>query len=329
MELGNQLLYLLSEKKSLEWSQFRKYVEDIFYRQDKVSNDLDRYEIYSFARNLSGLGYLDIGEDKKSKKVIVQIAPPMFVRLPLIQSTFLLTGGRSSQLLDIVKKFPEVQKISSKNKQKLLPETFIIRRKDQDLYSLVKQTIFQGNKLSDYIKICEHPIAWNILEFAGDISQYEQSLSSSEWESGSISDVKQLFFDTSMLKFQNFESKKQLRNNLSLVKISHYEKFHAYYLLKSSNEDKAKVNLDWGRFIMAKQSNCLVLEYDKQTFELHSKLRLPAIFERGLTLLSGISPIREKENKKFVFKSVPYRIAELIAHKLGQKLRFHKGKNNA
>ena len=327
MKLGNQLLYLLSEKKSLEWSQFRKCVEDIFYRQDKVSNDLDKYEIYSFARNLSSLCYLDIGENKKSRKVIVQVAPPMFVRLPLIQSTFLLTGGRSSKLLDIIESCPEVQKMPSKNKQKLLPETFIIRIKDQDLDSLIEQTIFQGNKLSNYIKVHKQPIAWDILEFAGDINQYEQSLSL-EWHSGNTSDIKQ-FFDIKSLKFQDFNSSNQLGNNLSLVKIPHYEKFYTYYLFKPSNEDKAKVNLDWGRFIMAKQSNCPVLEYDKQTFELRSNLRFPAIFERGLTLLSGIPPIREEENKKFIFKSVPYKIAELIAHKLGQKLRFHKGKNNA
>ena len=115
-------------------------------------------------------------------------------------------------------------------------------------------------------------------------------------------------------------------NNLSLVKIPHYEKFHTYYLFKPANEDKVKVNLDWGRFIMAKQLNYPVLEYDKQKFELHSKLRLPVLFERGLTLLSGIPPIREKENKKFTFKSVPYKIAKLVADKLGQKLRVQNEK---
>ncbi len=314
---GHYLLYLLSKKKTLRWHDFKKYVE-ILYGRDSLEKD--KYFILNLSRKLSALGYIDIGEN--NSQTYIKVTPPMLVALPYLTPIFLLTGACIPELLKTIKSHFQTEITS----HKCLPATVMIKPENrEDLEDHLQKVAFQGNKLSGYIKACEHPIAWDILEFTGDINQYEQSLSL-EWHSGNTSDIKQ-FFDTSTLKFQNLESKEQFRNDLSLVKISHYEKSHTYYLFKSSNEDKAKVNLDWGRFIMAKQSNCPVLEYDKQTFELCSKLRFPAIFERGLTLLSGIPPIRE--NKKFIFKSVPYKIAELIACKLEQKLRFQNRKNNA
>ena len=332
-QFGNKFLYLLSEKKSMKWGKFLQYVEFLSRQDNFLDNqktEKKKPAAYFFARNLSSLGYLDMGEDDKGH-TIVKIAPPMLVELPFIRPAFLLTGARSPELLQIIKRNSkiEVKKIVNKH----LPDKIIIKPENIEiLETWLEGTIFQGNRLSSYIKIYKNPVAWSILEFSGNLKSYEDSLKS-HWFSGNKSDI-QTIFDVNDLKFKAFNTQQPLKYDLSLVKISHYESFYKYYLFNFINEDKVKVNLDWGRFLIVEKSNKSVLEYNSQTFELISFLRLPLILERGLALLSGIPPrepnsFSKKQQRKdqvvgeeaFVFKNVPYKIAALVADKLGQELK--------
>jgi len=130
------------------------------------------------------------------------------------------------------------------------------------------------------------------------------------------------------LKFKPFKDNKLIQD-ISLIKIFHYENYYNYYLFNKQSEDIVNVDLDWGRFLMLEKSNKPILKYNKDTFELESCLQLPLNLERALTLLSGYceelnfdSNKNEKndESNKFVFKNVTYKVAEVVADKLGQKL---------
>ena len=301
-QAGNHLLYLLSEKKSLNWNDFRKHVEFLYKRPVL---EKDKYFIYNLARDLSALGYIDIGET--NDKTFVQVAPPMLVALPFIQPTFLLTGGRSFHLLKTLKKH-HINIYIKTNKH--LPDTIIIKPEDiQSLEAQWNQVRFQGNQLSSYIKICKEPIAWSILEFAGNLSDYEESLN---LHSGDKSEIKEVF-DITQLTFKKFNQNQSLKKELSLIKLSHYNNYYKYYLFKKSSNEKVKVHLDQGRWLILKHSSKNILKYNKKTFELSTDLRLPPLLERALALLSGNPP--KKETGKFIFNNVPYKIAKLIENK--------------
>ena len=327
--LGNNLLYLISEKKTLKWNDFKKYVEALYGGK---AQEKDKHFIYNLSRNLSSLGYIDIGE--KNNQTYIKVTPPMLVVLPYLTPVFLLTGACAPELLKTIKSHFQTEITSSK----CLPATVMIKSENrEDLEGHLQKIVFQGNKLSDYIKFCKVPIAWNVLEFSGSLGEYKKSLGlDREWCSGNLSDIKEMF-DINDLKFKPNPSK--IQNEISLVKVQYYGHFYKYYLFSKQQEKKVKVNLDWGRFLMAKKCQRQILSYNQKAFELTSLLRLPAILERGLALLSGTYPEfpyekknknhregnsgkKKKENKLFVFKNVPDKIARLVAEKLGQNLKL-------
>jgi len=327
-QFGNNILYLLSEKKSVQYSNFRKYVEILYQKEKPQKEKPNSYFIDSLSRKLNALGYLDIKTDSKGKrKKTIEIAPPQLIELPFIKPTFLLTGARSPELLKIMKNSSniEVKKINNK----YLPDTVIVKPENiVALETWLKNTPFQGNKLSGYIQIYQKPLAWDILESSKDIVSYENSLEKHRC-SGDKSSIKEIF-DINKLKFKPFEEN-SLIQDISLIKISHYENDYEDYLFYEQSEDIVNVDLDWGRFLilMLEKSNKPILKYNKDTFELESCLQLPLNLERALTLLSGYceelnfdSNKNEKndESNKFVFKNVTYKVAEVVADKLGQKL---------
>ena len=355
-QFGNNLLYLLSEKsekKPLKWTVFKGYVEDLCQHQairydekihqvnysknlkDNVKNPSKNrnYNSWLLARDLSAMAYLDMGG--KTGETVVKVAPPMLAELPFCKLIFLLTGARSPELLSTIKK-------SVKNHSKVeveiklhsrLPDTVFIKSENRSiLQEWLNDTSFQGNILSDYIKISPKPPAWDILEFAGSLIDYKDSLDTELLE-GDSADIKKIF-DINSLNFKPFnKDKNRLEHDLSLVKILHQEAYYKYYLFSKTDQKKVEIQLDWGKFLIAKQLNYLVLKYDKQTFKLSSSLRLPIILERGLTLLSGnpCEDLKSDKNKKYksqekrksnwIFKNVPYKAAKLVADKLGQELQ--------
>lgn len=335
-QFGNNLLYLLSEKKSVLWSQFFQYVEYLDRQRsceknkDSIFNNKDkRKRYYSFLRDLSSLGYLDFGE-KNIGKTIVQIAPPMLVELPFIRLTFLLTGARSPGLLQRIKGNSKIEVEKTTNKYPL-PDKIILKPENTKvLEDWLEETAFQGDPLSSYIKIYKNPVAWSILKFSGNLKSYEDNLES-HWSSSDKSNIQKIF-DVDELYFKKVHQKGSSKNNLSLVITSHHYGPSKYYLFNWANEKRVIVNPDWGRFLVAKKSGKSVLEYNSRTCELISFLRLPSILERGLTLLSGSPPTEsdlfsERQQKKdfskkiFIFKNISCRIACLVADKLEQELK--------
>lgn len=351
-QLGNNLLFLLSEKKSLKWRQFKHYAEylcrqNTFVKWNMEKNQTNLHsqilkpeskgffqkqsnDFWTLARELSTMAYLDIGG--KTGETFFKITPPILAELPFTRLTFLLTGARSPKFLKIVKetakKCPGINiEIKTHN---CFPDTVIIKPKSKTiLQTWLEDTSFQGNKLSDYIQISENSPSWNILDFAGNLTAYKESLET-DLHDGNKIHIKEIF-DIKSLKFKPFDSdKNSLENDLSLVKIFHQEYFYKYYLFLKQSKKRVEVHPDWGKFLIAKQSEKSVLEYNKRTFELRSSIRLPLIFERGLTLLSGnLQKMQDKKlNKKnkiwkktFVFKNVPIKIARVVSEKLEQNLK--------
>ena len=118
-DIGNSLIYLLSEKKELKYKAFQRFFEKLCLRKGfKLPDDF-----YSIVRDLSALGYLDIGKTS-SGNTIIQINPPSLLALPFIRPTFLLTGARSQRLTEEVKN--KFKKELTVKKSKLYPYGMIL-----------------------------------------------------------------------------------------------------------------------------------------------------------------------------------------------------------
>ena len=316
---GNNLLYLLSEKKSLSLTKFKTHMNYLNEKNTQKSQYNNTYWMYDLAKNLNSLAYLDMGVI--DNQTFVQISPPTLLALPFIKPTFLLTGARSPKFLKIIKSSLRNHSEFEIKTKKNFPDTVIITSENiENLENSWKNTLFQGNTLSSYIKIYKKPIAWHILESIEDLLAYRKSLES-KYIRGEKSEIKSIY-DINTLQFKSFYSDNPLKDEFSLIKIFHSEKFYTYYLFSISNK-RVKVNLDWGKFLIASQSKRCFLTYNKSTFELTSYLGLPLAFERGLALLSGFPPTRKDKDKNIcIFSCVPYKIAILVAQKLEQEIHF-------
>lgn len=317
-KLGNNLLYLLSEKKLLKYSDFKKHIE---YLYRDVNNHIDHIPYSQIFRGLSSLGYMDIGQKAQTGTTMVQVAPTTLVELPFMQPAFLLTGMRTPELLKTFSNSFLDVRITS---YKYLPDTVIVYPEDRaGLKNWLENTAFQGNKLSSYIVMRDRPIAWDILELAGDLKSYQSHL---EWLSGGdLSSVTKVF-DVSSGFFKPFHSNR-VTDDISLVEVSLYNNSYCkYFLFKKEDHTQVQIDRDWGQFMVAYQSGTPVLKYNIQKFELSSVYPFPYLFERGLALLSGCYPHRRKNPgdgvSHYVFQYVPEQIANLVSDKLGQKLQI-------
>ena len=315
---GNNLLYVLSEKRSMRLYDCRKHMDDLWQKGEG-----ERYWYYSIIRKLSSLGYLDIGE--YSGKTIVQIAPPVLVALPFMRPTFFLTGARSPKLLRDIEKICNHSEMELEKKQfdNNMPESLFIKIYNTDKMECLFKDLVQEGRL----KIEKQPISWNIINFSKGVEEYKESLEN-DYFSADPEDIMEVF-DPASLRFTKPDDKSELplakdnKNQEFLIKsVNHYDK---YYLYSQNKKEKVATHLDWGKFLMLQNSKNPILKLTKE-MELKSCLRLPPLLERGLALLSG-TPVNEvffNNKKDFVFTNVPLEIAKLVSEKLGQNKNIQR-----
>jgi len=289
---GNELLYLLSDKKQLTYSKFKQYI-----------SSYDVYLPYNLLRDFSAINYLDI--DNSKRNIIVRVIPPMLIELSSTEKTYLLSGARSPQLRQVVS---EVAKIKTHYH---MPETIIIDAKHID--KLLAKTLY-GKRVQDYVSISSRPLAWCLLESANDLRSYENSLS---WVASDREHIKRIF-SAEELKFCPC-TQENYRGTI-LVEIKHHDRFSRYYLFNTKSEEMAKTNLDQGRFFVLKQAGKQVLKYDRRRMQLRTEVYLPDHLERALVLYLGATPLRK--GTVALFDRIPPDVAEYVATKLQQSLQF-------
>ena len=280
------------------YTRFKGYI-------DKMYSSRDKYFAYRLTRNLSALGYLGLGNDKKGR-AMVSVSPPLLIELPFISPQFMLTGARSPELLSAIKDTATVKLHED------LPDSVFIGHDDKD--KVLSEKMMHGDTLSSFLKIPARPLAWSTLEFSGNLSDYRQSL---KWHDGDREHIKEIL-DQQKMKFKNYDGGKI--EGEALVKVSHYEKFSRHYLLNTDKNTMAKVSLDWGRFLALQATNQQVLKYDKHRLIFRSSLFLPVLLERGLALCAGKPPKRYNGKQEYSFTKIVPKVAKLVADKLQQQL---------
>ncbi len=311
----NSLLYILSEKsfdKYLLFSEFKKYINIL--RPSLIEEQFQYFE-YNLFRQLSGLGHINILQSQEG--LTFKINSPKLILLHFIRPVFLLIGARTEDLIDEINIMCKKNSfIFDRKKNKDLPDTITII--PDSLENFKKRLECPTNTLKDYVEIYTNPVGEDILNSVPSLTSYRQSLNN--WISANPSQIEKVF-DIEKLKFRDFQEH-QKRNHNFLGKALLHGNIPQYYLFKSSCNEKVKIDLDWGRFVVLPEySENGMLQYNQSDLKLTSHLRLPLILERGLSLFYGISVETDGPFPfPFIFQHVHFEVAQTVSRKLKQRL---------
>ena len=309
-KLENYLLYILSQKKRLRFSRFKDYINTLSSNKGK-----DKFYAYNLVRILNALSYIDIKNTQSG--IVINVNHSRLIPLHFLKPTLLLTGARTEDLIEDIKKmckkyFWNFHRDQNDN----LPDT--IRIEIGDIEDFKEKWRHSDNLLFNYIEVYENQVGPDILNSCMDCDKYQKPLDS--WYKPEYELSIKKVFNTKSLEFDIPAYQKD--TDMYLVKIVGEYGLYSYYLFRQSNQDRLKVDLDWGKFIVLKNKD--ILQYNKSTFELCSKIRLPSILERSLTLFFGIPPVSVKKNKDennvFIFKNISYQVASVVFKKLAQQI---------
>jgi len=172
------------------------------------------------------------------------------------------------------------------------------------------------------------PPCWKLASFCADIEAYIASL---QWKEGIELNWKAWQFDPEYCEFKRDTSESA---RLRLMRYRDPVKNILRYRLWDGTR-YADVDVDWGRYIILRESGFDVLYYDMthHLLAVPRKAYLPRLLQRGLSLCSGLAPLKYRSsttlsgrdrNPLDLFQMVPSQIAEAVSNKLGQHLSYCK-----
>jgi hypothetical protein len=310
----------------MSWAEFKK-IYDYLHTVHVLPNDPNetniRFSRIHAARALDSLGHCDLefSEDTRS----VYSAPPVLARLPRTGiPQAVLAGARSPQtiprLIEACKATNRRAKLTVNEQlgeSRLAPTRVVIQA------DYAKDIAVVGCSLG--IKFETEPPAWRILHFSASLDEYRGIL---RW-----SPMRELNWLRKDFSFDSLSYVGGLQQEAG-VRLSRYinpvQNLPLYLIWK---EDQcAKVDRDWGRFLALKEAGVGIIKYDPQRFlfAIPRTVPLPRLMARALTLCSGYMPqfidtvdaslTGSNWMGLAVYQDVPPQVAQVAATKLGQEM---------
>jgi hypothetical protein len=315
---SDHLLYVLSAKTEMNWSTFKKTVDEIL--QDSLSStDNVRALRNRVLRLLDAFGFCDVSFEKTNGRVC--ICPATVVRLPIQGCSAIVIGSRSPatvEQLDCIRGRCSAitMTVDSSEDSSLLPSRIGIDCEDP--------TLLQEFADLAQIPLQSEPPSWTLSQFATDIRVYWNWL---EWTDGPDLNWRSWEFNP---EFCEFRERAGQEAPLRLIRyLSPITNTFRYRLWDGSRF--ANVDLDWGRYCVLERSGFDVLFYDPSThrFAVPRNAYLPRVLQRALGLCSGMSPLvygggdaTASGRALDLFQLVPRKIAECVSGKLGQSISY-------
>lgn len=315
---GDMLLYVLSSKREMSWSVFKRVFDTL------AGRELVKYDNAGVARNIvlrgfDSLGHCEVISDSDGLRIV--ISPSSLVRLPTSVSMAVLCGSRSPETIDAVR--------TAAMKSQVVVETMA---HPGDLSPLLPQRVVlrapADPNLSDFaeslgITFTATPTAHALACMSATLDQIAGSL---EWKTAPELQWPSADFDPEHNRFtrpQHSRMPFRLTRYLDPVK-----NIFRYYMWNS--DECAAIDPDWGRYLALQKSGFGVLYFDsmRHLLTMPRWLPLPRLLARAVVLCSGSSPrtlmrSSAREATDFaVYELVPNSIAELVAAKVGQDLSF-------
>jgi hypothetical protein len=321
--MPEQLLYTISSVGHMSLENFYSAFDSIQLRG--ISDmEINLHEVRrSSIRFLDALGHCEFDFEKRQ----VFVCPPTLVTLPVSGlPNAVLTGARTPSLIQDLEEFKGhnkdavfISKISQVGIEYLLPATIIIEAINFDYLEDISDAAGINSSLVE-------PASWSLSNFSLGIEELIDSLL---FETRDDLNWYKEFFSSATLRFSKFGSRKSTHELISYTNPVNQQWCHLIW----DGQKAAKVDRDWGRYIVLLKHNRKVLLYDERRHHLAvpATVPLPRFLGRAAALCSGLAPESAKlgENTRSglpaghpvdVYSSVPPLIAGLIAAKLSQDL---------
>ena len=244
------------------------------------------------------------------------IAPPRLARLPLAGAPqAALVGARSASTQD------ELHEALERFSGTIVDESVV----DGSQELSPSRVLVQSASSEELSAFAEHfgvpyspvPPAWAVLNFAGGIDEYRDTLG---WEPADSLNwaCRTLDYKTGRFFLEADDTAVSLA---SYTNPTNNSRVHFY----RRDGMQAEVDRDWGRYLVLQDLEKSVLLYDdrKCILGVPAGYPLPRLYARALTLCSGFAAI-EAQNSDWqnwrYYRYVPKQIADLLARKLTQPL---------
>lgn len=313
---GDQLAYVLSAKREVTWPVFKTVFDSLIQSSQAIVEDVPILRS-RVLRLLDAFSYCDFTFRKGSGSIFV--CPATLARLPLHECVGLFVGARSPSTLATFEKIGKglgdiTISVEETDNDAFVPSRVTIRSRDPESLTSFCREADLANEVD--------PPCWKLAILSADIDSYIKSL---QWAEGPELNWKSWYFDPEYCEFRVRSSDSgrfRLMRYLDPVKNT-----YRYRLWEGTRY--SKVDLDWGRYIVLRESDFNVLFYDprRHLFAVPRNANLPRLLQRALGLCSGLMPLKyrshsgsEDRRALDLFQSVPSKIAEVVSDKLGQSL---------
>jgi hypothetical protein len=316
----DRLLYVLSARRDISWSVFKKAFDQL-YILDKEGIDDPAFYRSKTLQALSNLGHTEFEFGQATARVYV--LPPTLVYLPQAGlPTGVLAGCRSPALVAELEKYCSENRCRHSIADQPAAAPFTPRRIQ-----------INGDRVEDLEKLATDiglaftrtPPAWFLVNFSESIVKL---LNGAVWKTGEELNWPKKEFDPSSLQFRA-----EVTNpaGFRLLRFTDPKRETNLHMLRKGQE-YLTINCDWGRYAVLQELGLNVLIYDEREllFAVPTSVPLPRLLARALALCSGSAPRwlprlnfkgASLETRGFdLFRSVPPQIAERVADCVGQLL---------
>jgi hypothetical protein len=313
---ADQLLYVLTAKREISWSAYKAVVDEIFRATPTFRKDVASLR-GRILRLFDALGFCDLSFRQGAGRVFV--APATLVRLPLQGCSAILVGARGpttfEDLSTAARGGTELSlHLDDTEENGLLPSRITVDA------SHVEELARLSSRLK--IPFEPQPACWKLSQFSADIESYERTL---QWTDGPDLNWKSWHFDPEYIEFrEQSDPAMPIRLVRYLDPVKNIPRYRLW-----RNKSYAEIDLDWGRYIVLRESGFNVLYYDPHHHRIAvpRSASLPRLLQRAIGLSSGLMPmtyrLREGTGSRKawdLFQLVPSQVAEMVCKKVGQSL---------
>ena len=314
MSSGDRLLHVISARREISWSVFKKCV-DTFIAEAHLAGVKATPARASLLRRLDALGHLDVVRTPAAPRIVA--APSCLVRLPTDVPAVVFAGARSWNLQTLVS--GAVNRLGLEmtiNRQRgelaaCVPDRVAVYADSEDLLGEYAQSIG--------VVYQPTPASWSFCHLSTGLDDVVNSL---RWSSPAELQWQRSDFDVQRATFRprvGARPAQGLTRYLDPVKGS-----YRYWLWRG--DTAADIDPDWGRYCAFRDAGRSVLHYDRnsQLLGVPRTAPLPRLLARALTLCSGYSPSAPRrspfndQSALEVFQMVPRAIVDLVADRLRQ-----------
>lgn len=316
MTSGDQLLYVITAKREMSWTVFKRVFDTLAARETA------KYDNAEFARSvvlksLDSLGHCEVQSDNDGLRVVA--TPSVLVRLTTAKSAAVLSGARSPESLEIMTRVATKLGMSIESTRQVGELFELIPQKITIVGSTDTSIIDFANAIG--LPFSQIPTAWSLAKFSADLQEVVHAL---KWDKSPELNWTRADFDP---EYNCFKPAAESRPPFRLTRyLDPVRNIFRYYVW--DGDLCSRIDADWGRYFALQTAGFGVLYFDHRLnlFAVPRTVPLPRLLARSVALCSGsiAHPLRNRLGKRnldfVVYELVPGAVAEIVAKKTGQDL---------